>query len=79
MKKLEKQAMYRRSLRETLTHNETLFSIYESKETSSHQKKLLEKISLRMLESYFELIAVADVSRLSYLHGDFWHGNIIGQ
>ena len=72
-----KKFLYNRSLREVITHPETVFSTYETRIVNTKDEDFFKKYIWKMLDTYFKYMEKNSFHRISYLHWDFWQGNIM--
>ena len=72
-----KKFLYNRSLREIITHPETVFSTYEIRIVNTEDEDFFKRYIWKMLETYFKYVKWNTFDRISYLHGDFWQWNIM--
>lgn len=75
--KTYKKLLYRRWWRELLTNHETTFSIFEHHVVWKESHALFEGLIEKMLQEYFRLMRDDQTERMTTLHWDFWHGNIL--
>lgn len=69
--------LYKRSIREYLTNHETILSLYDQEPLNDSLNSIKKKILNLMRTRYLWLIDDFDWSRVTTLHWDFWHSNII--
>ena len=72
-----KKILYNRSVREVITHSETVFSTYETRIVNTKDEDFFKEYIWKMLDTYFNYVQWNYFDRISYLHGDFWQWNIM--
>ena len=74
--KQHRKRFYLRSFREIFLNNENLISIYEFY-CKKQCKNILKNKWLKLFEIYNNYISKENIDRLSFIHWDFWYGNIL--